>query len=456
MTKKSTRTDAIATERTPDARPRRLVTCFFCLVFLTLCSPDVAPRTSHGAEGEGADGDARPGFRDDVLQRIDQLDADEISRRQAAERSLIEAGNGVLPLLPDTDDPRLSAEAAERIKRIKKTLLQKQTRAELADVKVELRDVETLGEALEAISRDSGVEFDFAGDKTSAIDAVDTPLAFWHAVDLVLDQAELDINFYAGDRETLALIPRQEGRRDRVGTAAYTGVYRLEPTAVTARRSLIQPDLSSLNVTLDIAWEPRVTPIGLTIPVDQVTVELDNGQTLRPQESSETIDIATASDIAFSEFFLPLELPGGNARKIERLGGVIEALLPGKRKRFELDLVGPQTRQTLDAMTVRVEQTRPNGPLHEVRVSVKLENPDRSLESHRQWIFDNEVFVVAADGGRIDHLGFQAYRQASDGVSVGYLFDLGGNLDRQKLIYRSPTAVMNTKVPFVLQDIELP
>ncbi|MEM9643450.1 MAG: hypothetical protein AAF989_00540 [Planctomycetota bacterium] len=398
---------------------------------------------------------ATDSLRDDVLEWIDQLEAPERARRQEAEKKLIDAGRGALDHIP-ADSPDMSAEAKERLGRVRRTLQMQKTKSELAEITVDLQDIESLADALEAISRDTGVEFDFSGDRSIPIDQVATPLKFWHAVDLVLDQANLDINFYGGDRETLMLVPRQEDRPDRVSSGAYTGVYRLEPTSVTARRVLNQPSLNGLNISMEIAWEPRVTPIGLTIPIQQISVELQNGGRLSPQSSGESIDVAANSDVAFSEFFLPMKLPGSRARVVKRLSGVIEAMLPGKRQKFELDLAGESTSKSIDAMTVSIEGVRLNGELHEVRVGVELKNADRSLESHRQWIFDNEVFVVASDGTRLDHLGYQVYRQTSSGVGIGYLFDLSENLAGQKLIYRSPTAVVKNQVPFVIQDIELP
>ena len=207
--------------------------------------------------------------------------------------------------------------------------------------KIRLDQATTLGEALEAISRDSGVEFETRADESIAITPVETPLPFWHALDLVLDEADLDINFYGGGRGTLQLVPRRDERPSRVDSAAYAGVYRIEPTSVTSRRSLNQPNLSGLNIGIEISWEPRVTPIGLTIPIQQLAGRLDDDAVLEPQQSGDTIDIATNSEIAFSEFYMPMQLPAGQPDKIESLSGIIRALLPGKRQTFELPLAAP-------------------------------------------------------------------------------------------------------------------
>ncbi|WP_372721984.1 hypothetical protein [Novipirellula sp.] len=396
-------------------------------------------------------------LKSDVLEWVDELDASSLAKRKAAENALIQAGPDVLQYLPE-NKTGMSIEASERLTRVRKALfsLRTQTEVESLGISVRLGDAKTVGEALEAISRDSGIEFEFDGDDSTAIQAVATPLTFWHALDLVLDQANLDINFYGGDRETLQIVRREPDRPSRVDSAAYTGVYRIEPTSVNSRRVLNRPKLSALNISMEISWEPKTTPIGLTIPIAQLRGKLDDGAMLKPQESGETIDIATNSEIAFSEFYLPMQLPAGQPQKIESLSGVIKAILPGKRQTFELPLSEPGKDVKLDAMQVTLEQVRKNGPIHEVRVAVTLDDAGRSLESHRQWIFENSAYVKRADGSRADHLGYEVYRQTANGVGIGYLFDLGDSVGESTLVYESPTAVVSNEVSFVLQDIMLP
>lgn len=387
----------------------------------------------------------------------DQLDADDVRSRREAERKLIDAGPAAAEFIPAITD-HLSMEAKQRLKRVQNAWKSAKAKKESAEVVVRWNNATTLDGALEAISAASGVEFEHEVDGTMSFIAPATPLGFWHSLDLVLDQAELDINFYAGDRNTLRLDPRREERTSRVDSAAYSGIYRLEPTIVTARRVLGSPQLSGLNITMTISWQPNRNPIGLTIPVREVTGQLANGETLKPQDSGETIDIATSPELAQSEFYLPMQLPEGSPDRIDQVSGMIEALLPGNAAKFELALGDPAPSVTRDAMTVTLEEIRANGQLHELRVGIDLDAADRSLESHRQWIYENEAYVVLADGTRLDHLGYETYRQTPEGIALGYLFDLGGAdvPATAKLVYESPTSVIPQQVSFVLRSIQLP
>lgn len=413
----------------------------------------------------------------DVPIWIADLDGSTSQVRREAEQRLLAAGPEAGEYAPVTLD-HLSIDARERMQRIEAKWRQMKTRVESETTTVNMQNARTLGAALDAISQASGVEFDLesAGpgiDRGQPIRPATTPLGFWQAVDLVLDQADLDINFYGGDRQRLSLVPRPADQISRADAAAYAGIYRLQPTVVTARRVLGDASQSSLNLTMSIAWQPNRTPIGLSIPIAQLKGKFDNGDDLQPQASGESIDIATSGEIAESQFYLPLQLPhaqlefqaGGagpaksNVSEITHLSGQITALIPGQRKKFELSLADVAPSQTHDAMTVSIEGIRDTKPLREIRVGVELFGAGRALESHRQWIFENEVFVLMPDGTRKEHLGYEVYRQTESGVGIGYLFDLDGvgpPPAGAKLIYDSPTSVRRNDVPFVLNGIPLP
>ena len=437
-----------------------------------LTTTGIAQEVSEGAQqgeaesaksdGNEADNEAdneagRRAFRADVLEWVDELDSPTLRVRKEAERSLIAAGADALEYLPK-EDAVVSVETSERLGRVRKALEASRAKADVdtKSTRIKLDKVTNLGEALAAISGASGIGFEHDADTSIPVNPVAAPLAFWHAVDIVLDQTNLDVNFYGGDSETLRLDPRSDKRPSRVDSAAYVGVYRLEATSVASRRNLRQTELNGLNVGIEISWEPRLTPIGLTIPVAQISGKLDDGAVLKPQQSGGKIDVATNGAIAFSEVYLPMQLPAGQPTKISSLSGIVNALLPGERKKFEIPLNEPNGKKKIDAMTVQLESIRRDGPLHEIRVAVELDQAGRSLESHRYWIFENEAYVQRKDGSKVEHIGFEVYRQTESGVGVGYLFDLGDEIDKSTLVYRSPTSVVPNEVPFVIQDIPLP
>ena len=175
---------------------------------------------------------ARRAFRADVLEWVDELDSPTLRVRKEAERALLGAGPDALKYLPQ-EDAVVSIEKSERLERVRKALKAARARADVdtKSTRIKLDKVANLGDALAAISLARGIEFEHDSDTSTPVNSVAAPLAFWHAVDIVLDQANLDVNFYGGDSETLRLDPRSGKRPSRVDSAAYVGVYRLEPTS---------------------------------------------------------------------------------------------------------------------------------------------------------------------------------------------------------------------------------
>ena len=111
---------------------------------------------------------------------------------------------------------------------------------------------------------------------------------------------------------------------------------------------------------------------------------------------------------------------------------------------------------TIDEMTVSLDSIRQNNELYQLVISVELENAGRALESHRQWIFENNLFLKRKDGSRVEHLGYEVLQQTESGVSLSYLFDLDGGPESLSLVYQSPTSVSSNEVKFQLKEIPLP
>lgn len=445
---------------------------------------DKAKETDEDSEDEEVDLGA------EVDRLTAQLDARRLRERQAAEKALVELGPQILPLLPsELDLP--TAEMRQRLKRVKAQLENMESTTSIDATAVTVSNATTLGDALKQITRQTGVRFEgqYNADATIGVNLKKVPM--WLAVDEALDQANLDVNPYGSVDNSIALTQRAPTRPSRSDTAAYSGVFRVEPISLLARRDLHNPELNGLDVTIDIGWEPRLTPIGLSLPLENVSAKLDDGAKLELQDSSETANAMPGGDAPSSQTILPFKLPAGRPNKIETLTGTIDALLPGKVEKFDFALA-EGTFQPRDAgeVKVQVESVTPNGELHEVRVLVTFKNPDRALESHRGWVFDNPSYVRRADykptgtldhaaagddedsddnkdaaaqislpvgdPNRIENLGYELYRQTSDEIGIGFLFDLQG--DPSKFVYRyeTPTNIIRSKVEFTLHDITLP
>ncbi len=107
-------------------------------------------------------------------------------------------------------------------------------------------------------------------------------------------------------------------------------------------------------------------------------------------------------------------------------------------------------------MTVVLEQVRKNVDVYELRLRVRFDQAQNALESHRNWIYNNEAYFLGPDGQRFEHVGLQAFRQAENEVGVAYLSDREGGLAGCKFVYKTPAVLIQMPVPFELKDIPLP
>jgi len=132
--------------------------------------------------------------------------------------------------------------------------------------------------------------------------------------------------------------------------------------------------------------------------------------------------------------------------------------LPGRVETFEFDNLpdAKNVEQTRAGVTVIVDQVRKNVDVDEVRLTVRFEQARNALESHRNWIYNNEAYFVAPDGQRFEHAGLQAFRQAANEVGVAYLTDRDGGLAGCKFVYKTPALLIQTPVAFELKEIPLP
>jgi hypothetical protein len=103
-----------------------------------------------------------------------------------------------------------------------------------------------------------------------------------------------------------------------------------------------------------------------------------------------------------------------------------------------------------------LEQVRKNLDLFEVRVRVRFDRADIALESHRNWVYNNEAFLLDPEGARVEHDGMQATLQREDEVGVAYLFDRQEGLEGCQFVYRSPVVIVALPVVYQLTEIPLP
>ncbi len=409
-------------------------------------------------------------WQQQVADLVAQLDADTVAERDLAETNLlglaeaegIEVGE-LLKALPEPNDSMPPA-VLQRLTTIRRTLEARLAREATAGGTIKLEAINwKLSDVLKELQQQSGNKIvDARGEQGEQATDPEIVLAadgisFWEAVDQVLDQAKLSTNNFAGN-DLLSLTTRPPGAANRYGRADYSGPFRFEVTEVSATRGLRNPRNQRLVVDLEIAWEPRLRPIAMALPVDLLEALDEENQPIENPQPGRVFYIEAQQGSTTSTVSIPFKLPPRSVGAIARLRGGLVALVPGKVHEFRFEDLQPKqpVTQTVGGVHVTLDKVVKNNEIWEIHMRLKLDDDNESLASHRGWVFNNLNYLVGADGEPIEHAGFETTLQTEREVGIAYFFDLPDGLDSLTWVYKSPVAIVEQQYEFELSTIELP
>lgn len=407
-----------------------------------------------------------PAAADDVAvqvkQLLQQLDAREKSAREAAEQSLLELGPKALDYLPEPT-ARTSAEVKQRLARVRGKLEKALADSHKEATRITLTGEMKLSEAVESIAKQSGNKLYLAmsddggsaGDEKLTFEIQDEP--FWQALDKVLDQANLSLNPY-GDQAGLALSRRGEMGSPRVGRAVYMQAFRIAPLDISAQRDFASGVGNAMQLQLEAAWEPRLLPIIVTVPMGAVSATDDQGKSLSVQGAEQEFEIPVGPGQSTVNLQMAFDLPERSAQKLASVKGRLNVLLPGRQETFEFAKIdkAKKTSQTKAGVTVTIEEVWKNNDAWEVRVLTRFEDAAGSLQSHLNWVYNNEAKLLSPDGEEIPYDSLETTSEDENEVGMAYIFAREQGLADHTFIYRTPTSVTEVALDFEITDLELP
>jgi hypothetical protein len=399
-----------------------------------------------------------------VQSLVKQLGANEMAKREAAEKELIAIGPDVLGLLPATT-ARTPAEEKIRLSRIRSTLEKAAAEVVTKPALVTLSGEMKVSEAIAKISAQTGNKLiDYrerfsqeAADPTIKVALDNVP--FWQAFDTVLDAANLTTYNYDEEKGALAYTSRGDNAAPRLNRGSYSGLFRLEPAQIQATRDLKNSQMHALRLTLDAVWEPRVRPIVLEVPLADLSAVDENGSPIAINASEGTLEVPVEAAGTALEIDLPLEAPARSVNKIASLKGKLSAVMLGKIETFEFADIdkAKSAEQERGGVTMILENCRKNGDIYDVSLRVRFDRAANALESHRGWIYDNECYLQSGKGQRFENAGLEATLVDVNEVGIAYKFNLEGDTPTSyKLVYKTPAAIIRVPVTFEIKDINLP
>ena len=403
---------------------------------------------------------------DDLRATVDrlvvQLNARQLTQREAAEERLLELGPDVLGLLPPVT-PRMKAEVRQRVERIRQKLQRSVAESAASASSVTLAaERMPLSQVLAALEEQSGNKIvDFrerfgqpVTDRALNVDFDKTP--FWQALDRVLDLAELSV-YPFGEERAICLVAREDAPLPRGASASYSGPFRIEPIRIFARDELRDPQGRLMQLTLEVAWEPRLKPISLVQRMADLKAVDENGDELALDDTQAELEIP-AGDATTVELILPMALPPRRVEQIARLQGRLTAMIPGRIETFTFDDVtrAKNVQKRAAGVTVTLDQARKNNDLWEVRMRVRFDRPGEALQSHRGWILDNEAYLVDAQGKPIPCDTTEVTGQSENEMGIAYLFFLDNPPTGYRFVYKTPGAVVAKEFDYEIKGVKLP
>jgi hypothetical protein len=394
---------------------------------------------------------------------VARLNDDDLATRQQAEKELLDLGPDAIESLPPIRD-RMPQELKLRLQRVREMLEKQAAEQATQATTVTLNGSMKLSAAIAEIQKQTGNKLlDFRGQFGQ--NAVDPELQleltnaqFWEAIDVLMDKADLQLYPYSGQLKTLAFVQRDEEVASAGDRVSHSGLFRVEPTRVEAIRDLRTPNVQGMRLTLEFAWEPRITPIAITHPLSALTATGDDGQPLSVTNPEGTLDVAVISTVGAVDVDLPFDLPSRDVREIKELTGTITVLLPGREVAFSFDDLAdannvPQRRA---GVTVVLQGARQNVDVQEVRILVQFDEASGALESHRGWIYNNDAYLLGPNDERLDYSSFETTRQQENEIGMSYKFAGPEGLKGYRFVYKSPAAIVRKPVSYQLKNIPLP
>ncbi len=401
-------------------------------------------------------------LRDQANDLIARLNAGSAADRQTAEEELIKLGVAILDHIP-TDTNGLPQEMKLRLRRIRERLEQVASKTVTQATAVTLTGKHRLSAILrefESQTQNRVIDFRNQIGQTSTDPEVDVAFEktpFWQALDFVMAKTNLMIDPYGGGVRTLALIEAEQGQQVTGSRIAYSGLFRFDPQTLRAVRSLRNPLDNQLVLTVEITWEPHMTPLAILHPIESLSIRDQNDDPMQVDDKGQAIETSVQNEVASVEVDLPFVLPKRSVGEIKSLKGEIIALVPGRDTTFtfaNLERARNVERDQAGAKVV-LQRVRKNANVQQVRILIQFDDMAAALKNHRGWVYSNKAYLQDDKGRTIEAAGFETTRQQRNEVGLAYNF-VTPSLDGYSFVYKTPAAIIQLPVKYELHNIALP
>lgn len=433
----------IAGERRPDstlvprARPAALLTAVAC-AFLT---PAV------GARAADPPADARRNVAQYVLELSSPLRAE----RQRAEKALLDLGPQALELLPQVSAIR-DATTRVAVRQVRIKLERQLAEQSVLPSRITLRGTVSVADAATLISDQSGNALD-AGRLTADVRTRRLTLdldqaTFWDSLDKLSASAPLGWS-YDADRGAIQL---EDDRGAAPVAAANVGAFRITVDRLSRERGTVK-------ASLQLQGEPRLRP--LFVRVADADFSAEGRGAVLPLFSPRAVTELPMTSRGPAKFAVLFRSSGPATAAITMRGRATVHVAAAPTEMRFADLTSNRVAYLRHGgVSVTLKRTQvvaatDGAQQLTARLAIAYDSGGPEFESHRTWIYHNEVWLESQEGARLPaDGGFDATRQADGGVEVEYRFSNvpARSLRGWQLVYVAPALLIDVPVEFAFDE----
>ena len=399
-----------------------------------------------------------------------ELDADQRTRRLKAERELLDLGPAILPTLPPPELlPNIAVRSA--VVRVRVVLERRKAQESVQPAPITTKPGLTLAEWLKQVESQSTNNLDSAGiPPATLLKSIPQPfekIPFWQALDVVRHDLALSYLFTA-DSSVLKLVPSSTPGADAAWQSDIDGPFRIAIDSAKLRKVTGNAEIQRLRTELSVAPEPRLRALFLKFAAKDFQATGAAGQIFPASDAAAQFDLPLGEGGRFVRWNLDFTTPGtatsADIFPLTVQGKAMMQVAAGSEHIRFTDLVnGAGTARRRGGVTVAVQKIeskpQPDGTLNvSLKAFVAYDTGGPAFESHRTWIFHNEVYLQRDSDERLPpNGGFDTDLHTNGKIAVTYHFQgLPGPLSDYEFVYVAPTLIVDIPIQIKLAGIQSP
>lgn len=436
-------------------------------VFLSLLASAPPSPTAGSTKGTTAPPSAinpkssSPSLKEQVARLVEDLDDDQRTRRDDAEKKLIDLGPDVIASLPDSDEPSMSAEQQQRLTRIHRALSDAAVKHSTDGSRISLQAVDQpLDKVLKELETQSGNRIvdlrETLGQERSnpKITVRFERELFWKALDTVLEKGNVSPQMDTEDR-SIGVITKQPSP----GLGSLQGAALFSADSIILEKKLGSPEHPPVcRIPLSARIEPRLRPLLLEIERRACLVEDDKGRTLTLTGPEQVVAASDRDGYQFL-FQIKCDSPPRSVTRLARVAGEVALSLPIRIERFEFtSSTDKEQVKHKRGLSVRLGKLKSDSGLWTVPVTIENASEKPPAASFLQTAMAADVLLQNKEGGVYRQNAGRAPSEDDAGRAVTeYLFaDLPGKLSDYRIVVEAPEGIARTPIKFEFNNLPLP